>query len=356
MRGSNSFYLFTSISPRLGDDELEYQKSCIASWRSAGFEVATVNGRTEVAQIAALGLDVQILIASQNGKPLVRDILSCIAAKNCRYAGIINADCALLPYPKVSGHLTDYLDGRLLLAERVDVDGQSMPQADSCGGFDAFFFDAATIPSDFNDSFRIGVPWWDYCFPMAVAAQGGQIANLMTPLLTHRIHNQGWISTERECAGQDFWRFLKEWHSSKPDSFPLLGHEVDMLWAEETLTIKQLGIVGSACFHWLRTRQVENHLGFLPSRMEPIETLLRSTRVALKKSAEAEAEIAYLRTKLGDYSAELVSLRAEVLGMKAEVLSMKAQLAAVEQSTSWRITKPLRQIGSVLRRRTGTKS
>jgi hypothetical protein len=44
MRGNNSFYLFTSISPLLGADELEYQKSRIASWRSSDLEVATVDG------------------------------------------------------------------------------------------------------------------------------------------------------------------------------------------------------------------------------------------------------------------------------------------------------------------------
>jgi hypothetical protein len=342
MRDSNSFYLFTSISPRLGCDELEYHKCCIASWRSAGFEVATVNGYSEVAQIAALQLDVQILSAAQKGKPLVRDILSCIAAKNCRYAGIINADCALLPYPGLSDHLKGSLEGMLVLAERVDVDSRSMPQADSCGGFDAFFFDTTTLPSDFDDNFQIGVPWWDYWFPMAVVAEGGQIANLATPLLTHRIHDHGWIGTERERVGHAFWHFLKEWRSSNPDSFPPLGHDVDKLWAEETLTIQQLGVVGSACFQWLRTRQLENDHRFLPPRMEPIETLLRSMRITLKRSAEAEAEVAHLRTELEYYTVEAISLRAKLTG--------------VEQSTSWRITKPLRQISSVLRRRAGTRS
>jgi hypothetical protein len=336
MRYTNSFDLFTSISPRLGGDELEYHKSCIASWRSAGFEVVTVNGYSEVPRIAALELDVRIFSSAQAGKPLIRDILSCIAEKNCRYAGIINADCALLPYPELSAHLKDGLEGKLVLAERVDVDARSMPQGDSCGGFDAFFFDATTLPSDFDDNFQIGVPWWDYWFPMAVLAEGGQIVNLTTPLLTHRNHNHGWIGTERERVGQAFWRLLKDWRSSVPDSFPLLGHEVDVLWPEDTLTIEQLGVVGSACFQWLRTRQLENDFNFLPLRMEPIETLLRSMRATLKKSAKAEADIAYLR--------------AEAEAERTELVSLRAKLTAVEQSTSWRITKPLRQISSVLRR------
>ena len=122
MTDGDGFYLFTSISPQLGGAELEHQKDCIASWRSAGFKVTTVNGRSEVARIAALELDVEILTATQDDKPLVLDILSCIAAKGCRYAGIINADCALLPYQKPSKRLIKYLDNTLVLAERVDVD------------------------------------------------------------------------------------------------------------------------------------------------------------------------------------------------------------------------------------------
>jgi hypothetical protein len=65
-------------------------------------------------------------------------------------------------------------------------------------------------------------------------------------------------------------------------------------------------------------------------------------RITLKRSAEAEAEVAHLRTELEYYTVEAISLRAKLTG--------------VEQSTSWRITKPLRQISSVLRRRAGTRS
>src|SRR5260370_40160397 len=94
MTDGDGFYLFTSISPQLGGAELEHQKYCIASWRSAGFEAATVNGRSEVTRIAALELDVEIFTATQDGKPLVLDILSCIAPKKCPYAGILKRDSA----------------------------------------------------------------------------------------------------------------------------------------------------------------------------------------------------------------------------------------------------------------------
>ncbi len=392
MTDGDGFYLFTSISPQLGGAELEHQKYCIASWRSAGFDVATVNGRSEVARIAALELDVEIFTATQDGKPLVLDILSCIAAKKCRYAGIINADCALLPYPKLSEYLIKCLDGTLALAERVDVDDLSVPQPDSCGGFDAFFFDTAILPSDFDASFRVGVPWWDYYLPIAVAARGGRVVNLMTPLLTHKVHKRAWTDDERARMGQTFWRFLKECRASNPEVLSGFGREVDALVSEETLTIEQLAVVGSACFQWLQTRRLDPPPAFLPTRMGPIETLLRSLRLALRRNAEAqarcgevqarldykeaeaagaqaklEAEAAEMQAKLvskeaeaaevqakfeaeaAEAQAKLVVKEAEAASLSADNWHLRCKLEEIEQSTSWRMTKPVRQFVEILR-------
>ena len=370
MSVGDNFYLFTSISPQLSGAELEHQKYCIASWQSAGFKVTTVNGRSEVARIEALQLDVEILTAAQDEKPLVLDILSCIATKGCRYAGIINADCALLPYQKPSKRLIKYLDNTLVLAERVDVDDLLIPQPDSCGGFDAFFFDTAVLPSDFCATFRIGVPWWDYYLPIAVAAQGGRVVNLMTPFLMHKVHKRSWTGDERQRMGQEFWRFLKRCRASKPELFSAFGPEVEALVSEETLTVEQLAIVGSACFRWLQTRQFGRSPAFLPARMESIEMLLRSARLALRRNAEAQARTGQVQARLSckeaeaaEAQAKLVSKEAEAAEAQAKLISkeaeagrlsadnwdLRAKLAAIEQSTFWRLTKPLRHIINISR-------
>jgi hypothetical protein len=394
MSVGDNFYLFTSISPQLSGAELEHQKYCIASWRSAGFKVTTVNGRSEVARIGALQLDVEILTAAQDEKPLVLDILSCIATKGCRYAGIINADCALLPYQKPSKRLIKYLDNTLVLAERVDVDDLLIPQPDSCGGFDAFFFDTSVLPSDFCPTFRIGVPWWDYYLPIAVAAQGGRVVNLMTPFLVHRVHKRSWTGAERQRMGQEFWRFLKRCRTSKPELFSALGPDVEAIVSEETLTVEQLAVVGSACFRWLQTRRFDPSPAFLPHGMEPIEILLRSVRLALRRNAEAqartgevqarlfsvEAEAAEAQAKLvykeaeaaeaqaeaaeaqaklvckeaeaAEAAAKLLYKEAEAASLSADNWHLRSKLAAIEQSNCWRMTKPLRQIVDILRAHT----
>src|SRR5439155_879180 len=77
--------------------------------------------------------------------------------------------------------------------------------------------------------------------------------------------------------------------SSKPELFSAFGPEVEALLVEETLTVEQLAVVGSACFRWLQTRRFDPPPAFLPPGMESIEILLRSMRLALRRNAEAQA-------------------------------------------------------------------
>jgi hypothetical protein len=332
------FYLFTSISPNLSGENLDYQKFCIASWRQAGFEVATVNGHGEVSRVSALGLNVEIVPVEQEKKPLIRDILACIDEKKCEFAGIVNADCAVLPYPDLAAKLKEFVSGSLLIAERVDVDSRSLPKPDSCGGFDGFFFDAAILPKNVDVDYRIGVPWWDYYLPMKVAAQGYRIVNLETPLLTHRLHEVGWSVDERERVGQAFWRFLHEWRASGPGKFPAFGPEIDGLWPKSTLTIDELGVVGSACAKWLQDCRSEVPQLLLPPQMQPLETLLRSTRGSLNLMGQQQLGLAL--KLLGSENGNAL--------LKLRIADMEQRIADMEQSTSWRITKPLRKVRTVL--------
>jgi hypothetical protein len=331
MRDNNMFHLFTSISPNLSGENLEYQKFCIASWRQAGFEVATVNGRGEAPRIAALGLNVEILAVEQEGKPPIGAILSSIVKKQCQFAGIINADCALLPYPDISEKLKEVLSKSLVIVERIDVDSHSILKPDSCGGFDGFFFDVGILPEDVDADYQIGVPWWDYYLPMSVAAQGHRIINLETPLLTHKVHGAGWSAEERERVGQVFWRFLNQWRASQPDRFPVLGPEIDDLWSKSSLTIDELGVVGSACVKWLQTRRSEAPYPLLPPQMQPVETLLRSTRTSLNLMGQQQLELALKLLSSEDANALL-----------------KLRISEMESSTSWRITEPLRKVRAML--------
>jgi hypothetical protein len=329
-------YLFTSVSPRLRPEELDYQRSCIASWRTAGFDVATVNGHAEVERIRSLELDAEIVPVREAGKPVISDILACAKERNCQYAGIINADCTLLPYPELARRMTEELHGAIAIVERLDVDDHLMPQPDSCSGFDAFFFDMAVIPTGFDRNFKMGVPWWDYCFPMAAAARGARIVNIGTPLLTHRMHHHSWSEEERESVGRLFWSFLRNWRATGRENFPSLGSDLDDLWSEDTLTTTQLAVVGLACFRWLQRQRSERAQRFLPADLQPIEALFHAQRIALNELNQNAALL----------DLELKSRKAEAM-LEYQLAEARKRIDAVEQSRSWRLTKPLRDIGEI---------
>jgi glycosyltransferase involved in cell wall biosynthesis len=103
------------------------------------------------------------------------------------------------------------------------------------------------------------------------------------------------------------------------------------------------------------------------------ETLLRSMRLALRRNAEAqarcgevqaklvrkEAEAAEVQAKLvckeaeaAEAQAKLVCKEAEAASLSADNWHLRCKLAEIEQSTSWRMTKPVRQIVEILRART----
>jgi hypothetical protein len=291
MLESDNFYLFTSIPPHIGVGQLENLKHCIDSWRLADFKIVAVSGSDELSRIAALELDVELLPIPANGRPRIADILSCISDAGCRHAGIINADCALLPYPELSGQLKKILDHAIIYVERIDLDKQGVPQPGPCGGFDAFFFDTAILPKRFDDHFHIGAPWWDYCFPMAAAACGARFSNLESPLITHRWHEPTWIHEQSIRFGQIFWRFLKDWRSSDQQDFRAISPRVEVFWGADELSAEQLAIVGSDCFKWLLSRRLDVPLRFFSPPMISIETLLGSYRVALNELNQKLAAI-----------------------------------------------------------------
>lgn len=365
------FYLFTSISPKLGPEDLEHQRLCIASWRSAGFSVATVNGQSEIEHVCAYGLGIEIIAAGEAGKPSIASVLAGIRAKGGRYAGIINGDCLLLPYPQLPRHLIEGLAGTLAIIERVDVDQDFVPKPDTCSGFDAFLFDTAVLPPEISGDYRIGVPWWDYSFPMAAARRGARIVNVETPLMTHRLHPQSWNEAELLRVGQILWQFLRDWHASDPESFPLVDDAVKQLLPEAVLTKAQLQLVGLACFQWLHGRRTGQPKAFMADEMLPIEIMLRRGRVALNAKAD---EVEQLKKEIGRQKGEFARLediaaqRQRALEDKLAIAdfdngSLKAYLAekakhldAIHSSLSWRLTKPLRSVSRMLRRASNTKA
>lgn len=266
------FHLYTSIHPRLSGEALPQQREIIASWRAAGFTPVTVNGPGEITQIADYDLGIAIESVSDNGKPLVCDILTAVRRRGGKRAAIVNSDCKMIVYPNLASRLAASLENGLLYAERIDFgDGRPMAIGD-CNGFDAFFFDVALLEQVNDRQFRLGETWWDYWFPLQLAASGAVLGNIDWPLVLHRRHNFHWSLEQWEINGRHLWGQMKTWSRQKalPEFFSSQGDTIEP-------NRQQLTELALACFGWLRARRLPQGVTCLPTEMQSIEGFLRQT-------------------------------------------------------------------------------
>jgi hypothetical protein len=322
------FPLLTSVPPHLSGEALARQRETIASWRAAGFKLISVNGPSEIAGLAALGLDIEIEPTARDGKPFIGDILAAARKTGCSRAGIVNADCKVLGYPDLALRLAAALENGVLYAERVDVGDDRLPTVGECNGFDAFFFDAGILGGINDAHFRLGETWWDYWFPLQLAASGAILGNIAVPLICHRRHQARWNEEQWVRHARHMCTALKAW--SRQDTsmsfLPSLGGILHLKKPD----VPQLSMIGAACFQWLRTRRLPREIAFLPDGMGSIEGLLQDAYRSFSGSRDVAA------------------VEAELAGVKAESAAVKAELSTFKASTSWRVTAPLRQFVTLI--------
>ncbi|HUA53736.1 MAG TPA: hypothetical protein VMB81_16305 [Candidatus Sulfotelmatobacter sp.] len=198
-----------------------YVRTCISSWRDAGFRVVTINGEEEAAAIAPTYPDVEIRAVERTaleeyGRPLIymKDILAQCDPASEALVGIVNADVLLTDPAALRRHLATH-DGRhILYGARRDVADYTKPLDGMryAWGFDYFFLPegaAHTVP---DAGLLFGHNWWDYWFPLALAAQGYRLSPSRDLSVAH-LHHDVWVhDDERFRAHYDaferFWRAL----------------------------------------------------------------------------------------------------------------------------------------------------
>jgi hypothetical protein len=106
----------------------------------------------------------------------------------------------------------------------------------------------------------------------------------------------------------------------------------------------------------LRTRRLLHEVSFLPNDMVMIEALLHDAYRSFSNGRNLAALFGADTDELGAVKNELAIVQAEVAAAKAELAAArkaeaaaKAGLAAVTASTSWRLTRPLRQLMNLVR-------
>jgi hypothetical protein len=316
------YELFTSIKPPANADEFAYLCDCLDSWRAAGFNPISVNGPKEIETILKLNLRIEFAPLSGDGKPRIGAIFSAVRARGNRFSRIINSDCKIVRYDDIAARLKDRLEGRLVLAWRIDL-GSDLKPTTRRGGYDAFFFDANILPPD-DGGFSIAEPWWDYWFPLACEMNGARLETLALPLLTHKYHPENWSRQNFINAGVRFRSLLQRWYrrGDMPESL-LAKMPPGVLFDKAPPSLEQLGLLAGVPPFWLFD--------------------CRPQRIAVMRPEAGEVE---LMLRFGGHS-----LFNEVLkeAREAEFAARGMELAQIRGSTSWRMTAPLRRVVTSVR-------
>jgi hypothetical protein len=300
--------LFTSIRPPSTRDELTYLQQCITSWRAAGFQPISINGPKEIKALQVLDLRIELMPMAADGKPRIDAILEGIRKTGVRFAGLINSDCRIVSYSGLLGHLEARLDRAAVVGWRIDVDS-GLRLTSQRGGFDAFFFDTEILPEE-DRGFTIGELWWDHWFPLACEMRGARIETIAAPLLLHKDHpgsTRGFID-----SGLKLWSALQAWHrrGDMPESLLARLPAID-----RTPTYDELCQLTRITPRWL--------LDYRPQRFplmdrSAIDTVLRLCGTAFLSYGQAE--------------------------------TLRAEVEMLRNSTSWRITQPLRHVAMTVRK------
>ena len=205
MIDSQAITLYTSIPPKMhrmaGDRAYgdAYQKECINSWISAGFRVVSINPGSEIAYLANKYPQVRFEDSgSEDVRTGIHVFLRKMLATGEPLSGIMNADCYLTGFDAIFDTICANAEESIVLLRRLNIDPRALrPIGSLATGFDAFFFDTKFL-ADIEDSknWKIGQPWWDFWFPIAMYFAGARIRTLDVPALLHLDHEQRWDQEE----------------------------------------------------------------------------------------------------------------------------------------------------------------
>ena len=249
--------LFTSIPPRLTrlvqgrDFGLAWQTACIKSWRDAGFRIVSLNTPKEIEALRSLEPEVEFVeIGPDRTRPLITDFFAAAENSRSRIAGIINADCMIIPQTGIINHFTDNIGG-IVIAHRINISQETLFPTGVGGGFDAFFFDVSTLAHiEHDNSWRIGEVWYDFWLPLAFHVAGFKIKTLPAPILLHLNHDFAWDSRAYAREFPRLINLLRAHNGARLD--PVLMAElsrVRKLHANDVAAHKTL------LFYWLKSRE-----------------------------------------------------------------------------------------------------
>jgi len=250
--------LFTSIPPRMSrivqgrDFGRSWQTACVKSWNDAGFRVVSLNPPEEIDGLRKSASSVKFLpIPEGIQRPRTWDFFEAAKASRSKVAGIINADCMILPQAGIIEHLRTDIDG-VVIAERLNLSNKNfVPTGSSCFGFDAFFFDVAALEFlEKDEHWRIGEVWVDYWIPLAFHLAGFSIKTMPAPVLLHLDHDIAWDLVKWERHFPKLVDFVRRHGGLRSDK-----RVSDELLRSRTLNRQEVTTLQHLLFNWLRSHE-----------------------------------------------------------------------------------------------------
>jgi hypothetical protein len=352
--------LFTSLPPKIkrtaAGRELGavYQRECIASWRSQGFEIVSLNARAEIEALLPLSYEVTFKEVAST-RPRIYDFLTIIKEEPAAVAGIINADCMMVANDPAISLVLQFAKQGLVLVERLNIGADDLRATGvSCCGFDLLLFAKRVLDDlEFDPEISIGTPWWDYWFPIAYRLAGGQLFTVPAPMLMHLDHPQSWSWENWLADGRKMHDSLARIKKSD-SSFPFVKYDqTNELSKSEALDF------AIATFQWLKTAphviQMEDPSAWLwCSLLAGIDSVPKQATDAERGFEEAkrgfeEAERRHEEAERRHEEAERRHEEAERRHEEAERRHEEAE-RRLKDSLSWKVTRPLRGIEKMLSR------
>ncbi|KHK03340.1 hypothetical protein [Desulfovibrio sp. TomC] len=176
-------------------------RQALHSWAAAGFRtILSVNTPQEITLLADRFPEAAFVPAPSDalaafGRPYAAlpHLLAAGLANGASTLCVLNADIVLTARPDFAARLVTAAAGGAVMACRVD----STPERPGFGtyydvGFDLCAVDARYAVRPELDGFFLGLPWWDYALPLAVARAGGILRFCPAPVLRHAVHATAW--------------------------------------------------------------------------------------------------------------------------------------------------------------------
>lgn len=196
----------TSIMPK----RIEVQQAAIKSWLNLGFNVISVNVKSEIAVLPHLFPGVVFLHATKEPltSPLIPISELWVALAKCesKLNGIVNSDVILSTHEDFIAFLMQKTENNtLLFGSRIEIDDICSRFGTPTGlGYDYFFFSKDLLCFPISEEFCLGAPWWDYWFPVTLAIKGAILLHLIIPVGFHLRHEQVWNDADLELGRKKF--------------------------------------------------------------------------------------------------------------------------------------------------------